>query len=70
VNISIHAISLIQSWVKRVTAGFNIATALAGRGLTLVLSDIIVPEVRSGRLKIVLADYENASLPVHNVDNA
>jgi DNA-binding transcriptional LysR family regulator len=28
---------------------------------------MIAPEVVSGRLKIVLADYENASLPVHVV---
>ena len=28
---------------------------------------MIAPEVVSGRLKIVLADYENVSLPVHVV---
>ncbi|MGZ4957041.1 MAG: LysR substrate-binding domain-containing protein, partial [Methylobacter sp.] len=44
-----------------------IAAAIAGRGLTLVLSYMIAPEVVSGKLKIVLADYENASLPVHVV---
>jgi DNA-binding transcriptional LysR family regulator len=49
------------------TADVAIAAAVAGRGLTLVLSYMIAPEVVSGKLKIVLAEYENASLPVHVV---
>ena len=49
------------------TADVAIAAAVAGRGLTLVLSYMIAQEVASGKLKIVLADYENASLPVHVV---
>jgi DNA-binding transcriptional LysR family regulator len=49
------------------TADVAIAAAVAGRGLTLVLSYMIAPELVSGKLKIVLADYENPSLPVHVV---
>jgi len=49
------------------TADVAIAAAIAGRGLTMVLSYMIVPEVLSGKLKIVLADYENPPLPVHVV---
>jgi DNA-binding transcriptional LysR family regulator len=49
------------------TADVAIAAAVAGRGLTMVLSYMIVPEVMSGKLKIVLADYENPPLPVHVV---
>ena len=49
------------------TADVAIAAALAGRGLTLVLSYMIALEVASGKLKIVLAEYENVSLPVHVV---
>jgi DNA-binding transcriptional LysR family regulator len=49
------------------TADVAIAAAVAGCGLTLVLSYMITQEVVSGKLKIVLADYENASLPVHVV---
>jgi DNA-binding transcriptional LysR family regulator len=49
------------------TADVAIAAAVAGRGLTLVLSYMITPEVVSGKLKIVLAEYENAAMPVHVV---
>lgn len=49
------------------TADVAIAAAVAGRGLTLVLSYMVAQEVKSGSLKIVLADYENAPLPVHVV---
>lgn len=49
------------------TADVAIAAAVAGRGLTMVLSYMIVPEVKSGKLEIVLADYENPPLPIHVV---
>lgn len=49
------------------TADVAIAAAVAGRGLTMVLSYMIVPELMSGKLRIVLADYENPPLPVHVV---
>jgi DNA-binding transcriptional LysR family regulator len=44
-----------------------IAAALAGRGLARVLSYQIEPQVRSGELKIVLAEYEPAPVPVNVV---
>ena len=49
------------------TADVAIAAAVAGRGLTLVLSYMVASELALGKLKIVLADYENPSLPVHVV---
>jgi DNA-binding transcriptional LysR family regulator len=46
----------------------NIAdAAVAGCGLTRVLSYQIAPEIQTGRLKIVLADYETTPMPVHVV---
>lgn len=48
-------------------ADVAIAAAVAGRGLTRVLSYMIAPEVKAGTLKIVLAGYETAPLPVHVV---
>ena len=44
-----------------------IAAAVAGRGLTRVLSYMIASELRAGRLRIVLAEYETAPLPIHVV---
>jgi DNA-binding transcriptional LysR family regulator len=49
------------------TAEVAIAASAAGRGLTRVLSYMIAPELKTGRLKIVLADYETAPLPIHVV---
>lgn len=49
------------------TADVAIAAAVAGRGLTMLLSYMIVPELMSGTLRIVLTDYENPPLPVHVV---
>ena len=49
------------------TADVAIAAAVAGRGLTRVLSYMIAPELKSGHLQIVLADYEPAPLPIHIV---
>lgn len=43
----------------------GISAALAGRGLTRVLSYMIAHEVRSGRLRLVLEDYEPEPLPIH-----
>ncbi|HEX6956841.1 MAG TPA: LysR substrate-binding domain-containing protein [Ferrovibrio sp.] len=42
-----------------------IAAALEGRGLTRLLSYQIAAELRAGRIKIVLADYEPPPAPVH-----
>ena len=44
-----------------------ISAAIDGWGLTRVLSYQIAPAVREGRLRIVLADYEEDPLPVHIV---
>lgn len=44
-----------------------IAAALAGHGLTRVLSYQAAAELRSGRLRIVLAAYERAPIPVQLV---
>jgi DNA-binding transcriptional LysR family regulator len=48
-------------------ADVAIAAAVAGRGLTRVLSYMIAPDLRAGRLQIVLADHETAPLPIHVV---
>ncbi|MFZ5895057.1 MAG: LysR family transcriptional regulator [Myxococcota bacterium] len=45
----------------------GIQAALAGRGLTRVLSYMVANDVRAGRLKLVLEDYEPEPLPIHIV---
>ena len=49
------------------TLDVAIAAALSGRGIARVLSYQIAEEIRSGKLEIVLADYEPRPLPVHVV---
>ncbi|MCK6454407.1 MAG: LysR family transcriptional regulator, partial [Alphaproteobacteria bacterium] len=49
------------------TAEVAIAAALAGRGVTRVLSYQAAPDVAAGRLKIVLAAYEPPPIPIHVV---
>ncbi len=44
-----------------------IAAALAGRGLTRVLSYQVAGEIRSGRLKTVLEKFEPPPIPIHLV---
>ena len=54
----------------RLTVSTNdaaIEAALAGFGLTRLLSYQIAPHLASGQLKIVLSDYEPAPLPIHIV---
>lgn len=46
------------------TADVAIAAAMAGRGITRVLSYMIGPDVRAGRLQIVLPEFEPAPIPV------
>jgi len=46
------------------TAEVAIASAVAGWGLTRVLSYMIAPEIRAGRLKIVLAAFEPPPIPI------
>src|SRR5262249_41756991 len=48
-------------------ADVAIAAAVAGRGLTRVLSYQVATEVAAGRLKIVLAEFEQPALPIHIV---
>ncbi|PTL76769.1 LysR family transcriptional regulator [Vitiosangium sp. GDMCC 1.1324] len=49
------------------TAEVAIAAAVAGRGLTRVLSYQIAPELLAGQLRIVLEDFEPPPLPIHVV---
>ncbi|WP_437687209.1 LysR family transcriptional regulator [Sorangium sp. So ce176] len=49
------------------TADVAIAAAVAGRGLTRVLSYQVGPELRAGRLRIVLPAFEPPPVPVHVV---
>jgi len=42
-----------------------IAAAVSGFGITRVLSYQIAEQLRNGRLKVVLAEFEPAALPVH-----
>jgi DNA-binding transcriptional LysR family regulator len=44
-----------------------IAAAVAGRGFTQVLSYQIVPELRAGRLEVVLSEFEPPPVPIHLV---
>lgn len=48
-------------------ADVAIAAAVAGKGLTRVLSYQAAPEIADGRLAIVLAQYEAPPIPVHLV---
>lgn len=43
----------------------GIDAALAGAGITRVLSYMIASHVRAGRLKLILEDYEAEPLPIH-----
>ncbi len=45
----------------------GIDAALAGAGVTRVLSYMVAAHVRAGRLQLVLEDYEAAPLPIHVV---
>jgi DNA-binding transcriptional LysR family regulator len=49
------------------TADVAIAAAIAGRGLTRVLSYQIAPALQAGQLAIVLAEFEPSPLPIHIV---
>lgn len=43
----------------------GIQAALAGRGVTRVLSYMVASELRAGKLRLVLEDYEPEPLPIH-----
>ncbi|MCW5773020.1 MAG: LysR family transcriptional regulator, partial [Rhodospirillaceae bacterium] len=54
----------------RIVANSNdvsVAAAVAGQGFVRALSYQIAPELRAGRLEIVLADYELPAVPIHIV---
>lgn len=48
-------------------ADSTIAAAMAGRGITRVLSYMIAPQLAAGRLELVLEDYEPPAVPIHVV---
>lgn len=52
------------------TADVALAAALAGRGLTQVLSYMVAADVAAGRLELVLTGYEPPPVPVHLVHHA
>ena len=47
------------------SADAAIAAAIAGHGITRVLSYMIAPQLQAGALEIVLEDYEPSAVPVH-----
>jgi DNA-binding transcriptional LysR family regulator len=49
------------------TADVAVAAAVAGRGLTRVLSYQSAPDVRAGRLQIVLEEFEPPPIPINVV---
>jgi DNA-binding transcriptional LysR family regulator len=49
------------------TAEVSVAAAVAGHGVTRVLSYQIAPELAAGTLQIVLEDFEPPPLPIHIV---
>jgi DNA-binding transcriptional LysR family regulator len=49
------------------TAEMAITAAVQGHGLTRVLSYMVAPELAAGRLKVVLAEFEPAPVPIHLV---
>lgn len=57
----------IQPRMITTTNDSAIAAAVAGLGVTRLLSYQVARELEAGALKIVLADYEPAALPVHVV---
>ncbi len=49
------------------TNGSAMAAALAGLGITRLLSYQVAPHLQSGALRVMLEDFETAPLPVHVV---
>ena len=49
------------------TADVALAAAEAGHGITRVLSYMIAPQVKAGRLEVLLADHEPPAVPIHIV---
>ena len=57
----------VQPRMRTTTNDSAIAAALAGLGITRLLSYQVAAHVRGGALQVVLEDYESAPLPVHVV---
>lgn len=57
----------VQPRLRTTTNDSAIAAAVAGLGLTRLLSYQVAEHVRSGALQLVLEDFETAPLPVHVV---
>ncbi len=57
----------LESRLRVNTADAAIAAALAGRGITRVLSYMIAPQVAQGTLEVLLQDQEPPPVPVHVV---
>ncbi len=56
-----------QSRLRVNTADTAIAAALAGRGITRVLSYMIAPQLEAGALELVLEDFGPPAVPIHIV---
>ena len=57
----------IQTRMVTNTADVAIGAAVAGRGITRVLSYQVDDEIAAGRLELVLPEYSPPSIPVHVV---
>lgn len=57
----------VPSQLAANSAEVAIQAAIAGRGLTRVLSYMVAPAVRAGQLRVVLDQYEPPSIPIHLV---
>jgi len=56
-----------RSRLRANSADVAIAAAVAGRGITRVLSYMIAPQLENGELEIVLPDFTPPAVPVHVV---
>lgn len=56
-----------QSRLRANSADVAITAAVAGRGITRVLSYMVAPWLETGELEIVLADFTPPAVPVHVV---
>jgi DNA-binding transcriptional LysR family regulator len=57
----------LQPRLRTTSNDSAIAAALAGLGITRLLSYQVAAQVRSGALRVVLEDFETAPMPVHVV---
>jgi DNA-binding transcriptional LysR family regulator len=56
-----------RSRLRANSADVAIAAAVAGRGITRVLSYMVAPQLQSGELEIVLPEFAPPAVPVHVV---